>query len=165
MENVKIKWKDSSRVKCDPILGAHELERIWKENDGNIPDDELIRNSKPKDAPFHNDFEWNDKRCGVAYRRQQAQYIKRSIVYVPISGKPQAEVRVYETVSLPPKVEGEKPRTVWTKTEEIMKDPILRDQLLSQAIRDAITFRKKYHSLSELAKIFSAMDQFLEEAI
>jgi hypothetical protein len=40
----------------------------------------------------------------------------------------------------------------------------MRDEILGNAIRDAIAFRRKYHALQELAKVVHVIDEFIETA-
>ncbi|MCP4103650.1 MAG: hypothetical protein GY750_19855 [Lentisphaerae bacterium] len=49
-------------------------------------------------------------------------------------------------------------RKVFTTTEEILKDPDARAELLSNAIREALAFRRRYSQLSELANVIRAID-------
>ena len=51
-----------------------ELSRI-QQRDGQIQASVLVEESRPKNAPLHDDFEWSDKKCGVEYRLIQARRI------------------------------------------------------------------------------------------
>ena len=42
--------------------------------------------------------------------------------------------------------------------DDIMNDPIARDDLLKRAINEAIAYRKKYHLLSEISQISEAIN-------
>ena len=43
-------------------------------------------------------------------------------------------------------------------TEDLLKDPVERDRLMSRAIKELAAFRNRYAGLSELAVVFSAID-------
>lgn len=157
---MKVMWKKGAQVSCKPEVAYRELERIRKDNDGNLELAEIVRQSKPKDAPLHNEFEWNNARAADKYRLQQARYIARSIEVVRPEA-PTVQSRAYEVVEVTQKAE-EKSKKVYKPVEDILSDPIARDDLIAQAIKDAHAYKRRYHALSELSKVFHAMDEFMD---
>ena len=53
------------------------LSNLYK-RDGFVKASVLVEESKPKDAPLHDAFEWNDKKAGKEYRLWQARKIIRT---------------------------------------------------------------------------------------
>ncbi|MCP4101199.1 MAG: hypothetical protein GY750_07215, partial [Lentisphaerae bacterium] len=145
-----VQWKKGARCKVKPEVAHRVFEKIRKEK-GHVDLSEIVRISKPHKAPLHNEFEWDDKKCGVAHRREQARYMVRKIEVV--HDKTGVSSRQYESATIhvvePGKDAEPKVRKVFTTTEEILKDPDARAELLSNAIREALAFRRRYSQLSE----------------
>lgn len=55
-------------------------------------------------------------------------------------------------------------KRIYTSTEEALADPVFRAEVLGRAIREAISYRKKYAALQELAGVIQAIDEFVEQA-
>ena len=158
---MEIKWKKGSMAKGNAEKCYVELEKLC-ERDGCLLPEAVVQKAKAKRSPLHNAFIWDDSIAAQQHRLTQARYLVRSIEVI-YEEAPQVQSRMYRVVSLPA-VEDQKPRKAYQSVKEILADPIARDELLSQAIRDALAFRKAYHELSELAKIFQVMDEFVESA-
>lgn len=161
---MKVMWKSGARVKVDAETAHEVMEEVRGECGGALDLDALVEKSRPKKAPLHGEFEWNNKTAADKYRREQARYLVRSLEVIH-DRAPELQSRVYEVTHQASESEsapGEKP--VFRRTEDILQDPMARDELLSRAIRDAIAFRRKYHALTELSQVFRALDDFLQKA-
>ena len=158
--SMEINWKKGSQINLNAKIAYDELERIRLLNNGELTKSAVVKASKAKKAPLHKFFEWDDSIAGHKYREQQAGYIIRSIE-VSRPEMPHFQSRAYEVTSMPASSENEKPRRVFRTTEDILSDPLARDELLAQAITNAIAYRKRYNALSELSKVFKALDEFL----
>jgi hypothetical protein len=128
--------------------------------DGNISLERLVEQAKPKDAPLHKEFTWGDKAAAAKWRLQEARYLVRSIEIVHEKSPPtRAWENVTVTVEQDPEIEAPpQVQRVFRSVEEIMADPVQRDELLAQALRDAAAWRKRYAGLQELAQIHMAID-------
>ncbi len=77
--------------------------------------------------------------------------------------------RVYESITVVEvKEESDTPpkeSKVFRRTSDIMADPVARDDLLAQAIKDAASWRRRYAGLQELAKIYAAIDSVVLEDV
>ena len=160
---MEIKFKSGSHVKTKPEVVYNELERVRKMGDGDINIQTLVDESKPKTAALHDEFEWSNAKAAGKYRLEQGRYLARSLI---IEDDDRPATRVYESVRVVEVAKAtEKPKVkhVFRTTEDIMADPDTRDELLGQAIRDALAYKKRYHNLQELAKVFAALDEVLME--
>lgn len=159
-----VKWKDGFRTKVSPTVAWRFFERVRAERDGELDLELAVQWSKPKDAPLHGEIEWNDKKLAESARRDQMRRIVRNLVEVRPRMK--SETRVYEQVrvEMPAKSPDKKPevRNVFRSTEEILADPAGRADLLGQAVRDALAFRRRYAALAELATLIRAIDETVE---
>jgi len=156
-----IKWKKGSRCVGDPVKVYKELESIREREDGLKPES-IVKKAKAKRSALHKNFTWDDTEAAKLHRIEQARLIIRSIEVV-YEEAPKVQARMYEVTTVSAK-NGDKPRNIYQSTKELLEDPIARDELLSRAIREALAYRKKYHGLSELSKVFQAMDEFVENA-
>lgn len=128
---------------------CEELEKV-----GKLTAEELVNVSRPEDAPLHSEFEWDDAIAGENWRKQQARCLINSLVV--IAPETNQEVRkFFNIVSSDRKYES---------LETVMQSVDKRDALLRDAMRELSAFRKKYAHLSELAKVFDAIDG-LEDAV
>ena len=159
----KIRWKNGARFKCSASKAYEFFTDVQDANEGNLDLDDAVERSRPKSAPLHNELEWDNAKAGHAWRRDQMRRIVRKLEIVPV--KTNTPVRAFEAITIEVvDAPEEKPKTgyVFRKTEDILADPNTRAQLLGQAIRDALAFRRRYGALQELAKVTAVIDEFVE---
>ena len=136
-----------AHLKTDPNIVGRMFEELEQTEQG-LTAQTLLDANRPKNAPLHNEFEWDNRKAAEAYRLNQSRYIIRSIVIVP-EEKPQEYVRAVFTVA-----DGK-----YERIHAILSDERKRESLLSIALRDLKSFERKYNTLSELAPIWAAMEQ------
>jgi beta-galactosidase/beta-glucuronidase len=85
-----------------PEVVVDELVRIYQDVEQPTPVD-IVEAARPKNAPLHPAFEWNDKKAGEAYRLVQAGQMLRS-VYIKTTPSDPSPVRFFLTV------QGDDPR-------------------------------------------------------
>ena len=158
---MEIKWKTGSRVTAAPEDAYRILEKVRTKNNGNITPAEVVKVSKPKRSPLHNEFEWDDSVAGEQYRLDQARYIIRSIEVVR-EELPAVQSRAFEATVIATQTEGEKPKSVYRRTEDILADPIARSDLLASFVRDVLVLRKRYAALSELTIMWDVVESTLD---
>lgn len=144
------KWKQGSRVKASPQVAGEVCAAL--DLDGNLTPGELVRVSRPKDAPLHGEFEWNDAIAAEKYREEQARYIIRSIevVYDTEESKTvRAFVPTYVTES----------SNTYRDVHAVLANDATRGNLLDAALKELQAFKHKYHALLELAEVFDAVDK------
>lgn len=155
-------WREGMRNKpeCSPEEAFNELERIRKSNGGEISAPVVVKAAKKKAHKFHGFFEWRDQIAGKKWREQQARTLIGGIKVRVEESEP---VRAYQHVSIKsqPTETEEKPEPVsyYTSTEQALADPQMRAYILSRALSEAESWRKKYQDLEELSDVFSALDQ------
>jgi hypothetical protein len=157
---MKASWKKGYHSKIKADIAFNELEKIKDANGGVLTAGIVLINAKKKTCKLHNAFEWDDAKAAEEYRLVQARKMLHSIEVVYPEAPKQAPHRHYNVIKQEAK-NGHPPRNVYKTTKEILADPIARDELLGNAIREAISFRKKYAELSELAGVFAALDDFV----
>src|SRR5262245_51733442 len=94
-------WRKGAHVKVDANVAGKELERIRK-RDGKIETEVVVKEAKPKGAPLHEAFEWDDGVAAEEFRKHQARALVKSLVVVV------EEVEEPEPAFVHVKVEGER---------------------------------------------------------
>jgi hypothetical protein len=72
-------WRDGYSCTVAPDEAGQELERIKaKHGDVDIAGS-IVRESRPKSAPLHGVFTWNDSECGERWRRYEANLLNTAL--------------------------------------------------------------------------------------
>lgn len=111
----------------------------------------VVDEARPKGAPLHDRFEWNDKLAGEAYRRVQAQQLIRS-VRIEYTSEPSGErkfIRGFHSL----RESGDAEREGYAPTEEIAQDELAMRILLKQCEREISDLKRKYGHLAEFAEL------------
>lgn len=138
-----------------------ELELIAKSRNGLMPS-EVIKSAKSKSSPLHKYFIWDDTEAARRYRETQAaELIRRVKVEIQTSETKTITVRAFINVR-EPNEDGcislsEQGR--YLPIVSVLNDEGLKEQMLESAKRDLIAFKNKYAILSELSKVFDAIDE------
>ena len=125
------------------------LTRLPDQNPATIVD----QAADPK-SPAHALFEWNDSTAAREHRLVQARVILGSFVIeteVTTKGRKSREIEV-------PFVSRSAPGS-YEITTRAMRTPEKRDFIVREALAEANRWRRRYSHLSELALVFSAMDE------
>lgn len=162
MSEIKsVGWKSGFRAKVDAGKVLSEVDKIREKHDGRVTAALVVDHARPKRSPMHNQFEWNDKIAAEEHRKEEARTMLRSIEVVYAGAQEVGPVRALEVVT---EVIDDEPQKVYRSSAEILEDPAARDELLGNAIRDALIFKRRYARLSELAGIFHELDEFVSRA-
>ena len=143
--------KSGSRIKSSAAVVGAECERL--EREGRLTAKELVNESRPKDAPLHNEFEWRDKVAGELWREQQARHIINSVIVINERKEPQ---RVFFNIEVT--------KQEYHSVETILQSEGKRAALLKTALRELEAFQTKYAQLTELCGVFDAITALKEGA-
>lgn len=78
-------------------VAGEELERI-NEKHGGLHPEHVVKESKPKTAPLHECFTWNDTKAGEQWRLQEARNLIRCVHVVSEKGEDQGAAFVNVSV-------------------------------------------------------------------
>lgn len=127
---------------------CHQLEE-----NGGLTAKRLLDVSRPEEAPLHDEFLWDDTEAAEKYREHQAAHIIRCIVIAPENPK-REPVRAFINVSDNNTMDtGRSYRSL----NVVLQETTLRDQMLTQALKELRNFEVKYATLTELAHVFDAI--------
>ncbi len=140
-------------MKDDRTRIASEIEAL-READGKIRPAPLVAWAKKHhDSALHKCFEWSDSAAADLYRIEQARKLIRVVIVHDVT-----EER--KTVSLRiDRING----GGYRKLDEVVASLDLRPRLVSDALGELCSLRRKYSYLGELASIWAAIDEFIEE--
>jgi len=147
--------KTSNTLKKQTI--TDELLTIKDQNNGFVDPFAVVEYARDPLTALHSRFEWDDTEAAERYRIWQARMIIRmELVVIPVEGTKGKTVRSFISLVSDRRVEQDKGYRFMV---DVLSNADLRDQLLDEARQDMLIFRRKYNQLSELAKVFSAMDE------
>lgn len=143
-------WHSAARIKADPQIAGQMCEQL--EQTVGLTADTLLDANRPKDAPLHDEFEWDDSIAAEEYRKTQARHIIGSLRVV-VGEKEEAPIRAFFPVSKP----------LYESTKIIFSVPEKTEALMQQALRELGSFQRKYAALEKLQPVFAAIDVMLGE--
>lgn len=146
------KWKTEALYPVSADVAGRELERIYTEN-GELQPEQIVDASRPTDAPLHPCFEWNDTIAAEQWRKQQARVMTCNItVQVDATDSKPHETRAFVNV-----------QSSYRPIRVVLNNETQRQELLQTAMREMISFRNKYNTLSQLQPVFDSIDDFVRE--
>ena len=140
-------WKTGARVNADAQVAGEMCKRLSEE--GRLTAAELLEENRPEDAPLHGAFEWDDGVAAESWREHQARHIINSIVVVPERTPP---VRGFFKL--------ESTERTYHPIESIVSRVNTRQKLLDNALRELAAVQSKYKTLTELDRVWAALDEF-----
>ncbi len=157
-----IQFKKGSRFtgSAEP---AHKALEILRKKNGVLRPKEVVEKARNSRSKLHKYFMWDDTEAAQRFREEQARLLIRSIEVIYIESPNAVAVNTYQVVTEPTESDDVKPRKVYTSTAEALADPVMRGEILGNAIRDALSFRRKYAALQELSQVFTAVDAMVEK--
>lgn len=164
MSEIKeVYWKRGYRNKIKAKTAYEELKKIEEKNGGVLTAGIVALAAKPVRHPLHKEiYKLDLQEAAHEFYLNEARRLIRSIEVVYKDTPHIPPTREYVKVTEAPKG-GNPARSVYLNMEESLRDPIKRDEVLGNAIREAISYRRKYAALSELAEVFIAIDHVIDK--
>ena len=151
-----ISWVKGSCFKAKAEVAKGVMDQLAAE--GRLNPAELVRVSRPKDAPLHQDFyAISDKDAAQKYREDLAGKMIRSIIITPDEEESSQNVRAFFNI--------EYGKHEYLQTEIIFSDEARKGRLLDIAKRELLAFKSKYQTLTELAGVMNAIDEVMREDV
>ncbi len=136
-----------------PDVVVRELSAIHTENEGIRPA-AVVERAKPKGAPLHDAFEWDNRAAADQHRLTQARQLIRAVVSIPEPerGESFTPIRAFVSVTTPEN------RRVYRPLLVAVSNPDEREQLKRRMRREWTALKLRYEALLEFAKIAEAVD-------
>jgi hypothetical protein len=157
--NAKIySWVPGSRLgrELDATVIGPEIERLIEVHGQKLKAETVVDTAASPMSPLHPAFEWDDTKAAQEHRIFQAQHLLRS-VQITVATPEGGEITTRATVTR--ERHGQPGKHYYSTTEYALSDAELRAEVLKQALREAVAFRRKYAELSELAQVFAIIDR------
>ena len=126
-----------------------QLTGIYQKH-GELTPQIVVDEARPKDAPLHDRFEWDDAIAGEKYRRVQGAQLIR-VVRIEIT-TPNSDEKKFIRAFSSLHESGDSDRQGYAPTEEILENEITRKILLGNMQRDIAQLKKRYGHLVEFAE-------------
>ena len=139
---MEVKWRIEGIYKADAQKVADEI------GDNRISPQELLEKARDVNSELHKCFEWNDSIAAEKYRLQQARGVLVNLVYK--TEKKDAEPIRYLQITTQ--------KNVYQPTKMFLVQEDEYQNLLKRAKSELESFKKRYHTLSELQEVFEAIE-------
>lgn len=153
-------WKNGFRYAnlADANDVQVELERVRKKNDGELSPNSVIDAAKAKRSKLHRFFTWDNSEAAHQYRLVEARRVIQSIEVVRSEAPEVGATREWQTR----RAKSNPKEVVYDRMDEVLKDPEARTELLSRALSELLSIRRRYQQLQELSIVFRQLDDLLE---
>jgi hypothetical protein len=147
-------WRPGAhRYGTDPQTIGEALEALA--GNGLLHPPEIVEAAKPASSPLHPLFEWDDAVAGAAYRVEQARAVVQQLEVEIITkdGEIRDGVRAFVNIVT---VGGEQG---YAGVQWAASDAQVVHGLLSRALGELNSWRRRYSDLIELARVNGAIDE------
>lgn len=157
MANVVYRWnpRPGFDFKGDAQSIGEHLEELATQT-GSITPEAVVTDARNPASPLHENFEWDDTAAADSWREHTARNLIGSLVVVRVN-----ETQVAGTVRAFVSVRQENNKGVYAPIVTVMEDAEMRRRLLERARQELHQWRNRYTSLSEFARVFTAIDELL----
>jgi len=149
------KWRIGYNFKADPEKAASVMNKLAEK--GKLNAENLVAVSKPKNAPLHDDFEWDDTKAAENWRKQQGRCMINSLLMIPEESdmRDTEPIRAFFKVSQVESMQYE-------STEVLIRTQNGRDALRDQAQKELNSYRQKYRAVLEWTGAKEDIDKAIE---
>lgn len=141
------KWKSNARISVDAGTAGAVMDGL--EQRGALTAKNLVDESRPAEAPLHNEFEWDDVKAAEEYRLQQARHIINCLLIEDDSQ--QEMVRAFFNLA--------ESAPEYRSIRTIMADETQSEALLQVALHELQAFERKYAQISKFKALFAEIDR------
>lgn len=144
-------WKIPGVYRVEAQTAQNEFERIYQKN-GKLEPEDVVEENTLEGTPLHDEFEWDDVKAANAYRVGQASDMIRALVVVqePEESQP-VEVRAFVHT-----------QGTYHPIGVAINTPDMLDEIIKDAFRDMLSFKKKYKAYQQFKGVISAIDTVLD---
>lgn len=137
-------WKSGARIRADAQLAGEMCMKLADE--GRLTAKDLLDESRPVDAPLHDEFEWDDSLAAESWREHQARNIINSLLIVPEKSEP---VRGFFKI--------EQAERNYHSVTAILSRKDTAQRLFDSAMRELMAFQRKYQALEQFNEVWQAI--------
>lgn len=145
---IRAKWK-VELFKADATTVANEIKSIGDE----ITPKQIVDYARNENSELHKCFTWDDTKAAEKWRLQEARQVVCQLQLVTVGNDEKEEPTPLRVFYKTDNSEGYKP------TQLIVQNMDEYGKLLAKAKEELQTFKAKYKAISELEKVFEAIDE------
>lgn len=153
MNSMVYQFRQGHSFGIEAQVVGEELERLGSGNLGSLRPTAIVDAARPADSPLHPVFEWDDSVAAEAHRRQQARHLIGAVVTVMPESRSSEPVRAFINVK-------RREDQSYVPIRVAMGDDELRAEVLAQATRELVQWRRRHQEMTELANLFVQIDAF-----
>jgi hypothetical protein len=156
----EFRWREGSHHKVEAKVAAAEVQALLDKKGDKVEASDVLASAASPRSPLHPEFEWDDTKAAREHRLLQARNLLNAIkvIYVTVEhGEPKSIE--YSFVSAIQNTDEGGQAHYYISTEEGLKKPDQRAEMLENALSELRAFRRKYAVLTELASVFAAIDK------
>ncbi len=139
-----------------------ELRRILK-RDGGVQASVVVKEARPKRAPLHDEFEWDDSLAGQQYRLGQARRLIRVTPYVEDTGSRSRYVHVPAERIETPTAQVEQREGIYRPIKEVVQEPSEFSRALAQLETQRRAMSRTIRELKRAAEVSGAAVDYLPQ--
>lgn len=125
---------------------------------------ELLDASRSKDAPLHDQFEWDDSIAGENYRLEQARWLIQSVKIIPlVDGEDASPVRALTSIVVERESEDDPIERGFMFMPSAMAKQNTADQVVNNALNSLETWVRIYGNYERLKSAASVVAKLIEE--
>lgn len=143
---MEVEWKINGIFKAN-------AQKVYEEiGDRKVTPEEVLEQARSdENSELHKCFEWNDSIAAEKYRLTQARQIIQLLVIKP-EKKEEPQVRVFQITT---------ETNNYQPTKLFLEQPDEYKALLQRAKNELSALKTRYKTLSELEKVFEAIDEII----
>lgn len=147
-------WKRNMAIPAQKV--GERIERLEKRH-GEVTARVLLDDARDKKSCLHRLFEWDDAKAAENYRLRQATFIIQNLTVKVQDAESETPKNIRAYVNIKPTMTNSN-SGVFVNVLTAMTDAEMRRSVLLNAMRELLTYRKKYSDLVELQEVFEAID-------
>lgn len=139
-------------------------ENLLAKHGGALSPPDIVEAAKAPEHPFHCKFDWDDTSAGARFRLIQASQLLRAwrgTVMRIDTERRMVRFEAQRRVQSPMSGRG-RAQASYLTVEEIMADPVKRDDMMRTVLRELLAYRNRYAKLNALAEVWFAIDTAIE---
>jgi hypothetical protein len=146
-------WKSGFHATISAATFGQHYEQLQRQH-AEIDAELLVQSATSPTSPIHHAFEWDNQIAGHQYRLTQARHMLAAVMAIDEAIPDRGPTKFL--VSVVSKAE-EPSMKVYVPLVTAMANPVRRQEVLQQALRELRAFQVKYRELTELAGVFEAL--------
>ena len=146
------RWRPGSRFSVKAQVAGGELDRIRRENNGDLIPASVVDAARDDESPLHDLFEWEDSRAAELFRQTQARHLINSIRIIVREDEESPEESRIAFI----RVRVDK-RSSYRSASSVLSDTDLRKQAIDECLALLEGVKARFDHLNELAEVFEAI--------